>query len=100
MPLYSLELSPIDACATPATSQGISPESQRESGIWELVARALKPKFRHTGLERRRLQPELIGGAADPANPPSCAVEHDFDVLFLDVCELYTAPCSGGGVLR
>ena len=65
----------------------MSPESRREPGMPESVACALQPQFRHARLESRGLEAELIGGAAGPANPPSGAIEHALDVLFLHVCQ-------------
>ena len=73
-------------------------EEARNVGV--SVARALEPQFRHARLESRGFEPELIGGAADAANPPPGAVEHALDVLLLHVGEPDAAPRGGGGRLR
>ena len=53
----------------------------------ESARRALESQFGHARLESRGLETELIGGAADAANPPPGTVEHAPDVLPLHIGE-------------
>src|SRR5215831_20841901 len=63
-------------------------------------ARTTEPEFRHPGLERRRLQAELLRRSPRSANPPFGALEHREDVFALDIDELDAAAKGDGGPPR
>ncbi len=89
--------------ARPRTREDRSPDRRPPRVDARVIlgrARTTEPEFRHSGLERRRLEAELLRRAARSANPPLGALEHRLDVFPFDIDELDAAAKRNGRAPR